>query len=219
MDSSNPNFLGRIIIASAIFWILQLVAVSLLYSGLPFLGGLSDISSAMSVIFLIPLVLAFDRYYGSSNRGLSQIAQILAIAGILATAVAGFLIAFRMITLQQSFPPVITGYGLVGVWLMVINYLGLNNPDMPRRFTWIGLVVGLAMSTSLLIGLFWADDLLSMFTGFVGLSQGNGSNIFMMILFFVGAPIHQFGFPVWAIWLGRMILSGKVSLSKQALAR
>jgi len=212
MNISNPNFIGRMVIASAVFWILQIVAVSLLYSGMPYIGGASDVSSAMSVLVLIPLSLTFYRYYRASFRWPSQIAQFLGVAGMLAVGVTGFLVALRMGEFKQSLTPVMIGYGLIGVWLTVNNYFGLKDSDLPRKFTWLGLVVGIAMATTLLIGLFWIEDMFSMLTGFAGQSQGNGSNPLMMVVLFVGAPIHQLGYPIWAIWLGRMILAGKILL-------
>ncbi len=70
--------------------------------------------------------------------------------------------------------------------------------------------MGVTLFLALLAGLFWADEMHQLLSGMAGQANSGGSNMITKFIVYVGGPINQLLFPVWALWLGRLFLAGQI---------
>ena len=80
-------------------------------------------------------------------------------AGMLVVATTGFLMVSETIEFRQSLSPVMIGMGLIGVWMAITGYNGLDFADFPELLPWLAIVIGIALAVAMPAGLFWSDDL------------------------------------------------------------
>jgi hypothetical protein len=128
---------------------------------------------------------------------------------ILAAALAGALVAFTgsvfvifdiagwfLAGLMNFF-----GYGLVGLWLLGLNYLARRMARWPRRLIQLGLVSGAGMAIGLLTGpgiVVRVDDPeLAPWFWYVAPAASSG----WLLLY-----------PIWSIWLGRLLLMNRLAV-------
>ena len=204
MDLSNPSFIGKALIASGIFWIIQMLSVTLLYIvGQPF-GAISDLTNALTVLSIIPFALAIYRMNQSIPPMLNLIALLIGIAGILAVTLASFMIIFGRINFFQYLPPVLLGFSGLGLMLIGILSVARNQELLPANATFWGIVIGLGL---LSFGGLVAVDVSQAFNG--GWRSLFANPFIYPALIF--GPFFVLGFPIWAIWLGRLLRSGKLA--------
>jgi hypothetical protein len=93
------------------------------------------------------------------------------------------------------------GYGLVGLWLLGMNYLARRMDRWSRRLVQFGLVSGASMAIGLLTG-----------PGIVGRVDDPD----LAPWFIYVAPVASLGwlllYPIWSIWLGRLLLSNRLTV-------
>ena len=80
-------------------------------------------------------------------------------------------------------------FGVIGVWLVLNSYLGRSSGTLPSGLIWIGIVAG---------------------TGFVSVIVGFLLGGQQHPLAAVGGLTAVICFPNWAVWFGRLLLSGRV---------
>jgi hypothetical protein len=54
------------------------------------------------------------------------------------------LLLTKVIPFEQEVGPVVFATGLVGVWLILVSYLGRRQRSLPPRLAWLGMAVGAA---------------------------------------------------------------------------
>jgi hypothetical protein len=204
MQHFSSNTLGWTLIASGVFWILQLIFVTLLYTVNPLFGSWSDFSNAVTVLLMLPFVWALYNLTRDQNQVVSMIAALFGIAGIISAAVPSILIIIDRMTFQQTLPPIIAGFGAIGLWLLLHFLLARAGGELPGRVTLWGIVIGLGLFS--FSGLLTVD-MHAIFTG--GGMGGFWSNPLVYPAITVGA-LGYFAYPVWVIWLGRMIANGSL---------
>lgn len=152
-------------------------------------GPLNDISSVFQVLFMLPIALMLYQLLPSNTRLLNRIALMIGMAGMLVTGFGQSLLVFGVITYQQSLTFIPAG-AAIGIWLLLTNMQALASGLLPRGLAWAGILsgVGYILTTS----------------GF--LLGGQESPIF-----YAGGLVLVITYPIWAVWLGRLLLSGKLS--------
>ncbi len=176
---------------SATATMITFVTAILFFSiGGPF-GKINDISSVVQVLFMLPVALVLYRLFRPNTQTLSLLAAAVGIAGVMVAVVGQGLLVFGVITYQQSLTFFPAG-GAIGVWLLLANYLALTNRKLPQGLAWSGLVAGAGYIVTV-----------------VGFLLGGQQNP----LFYAGGLVLVISYPIWAIWLGRVLSSGSLAVS------
>ena len=204
----KPNFIGWTAIASAVIWVIQFVFLGLMFAVTvsPY-GTLSDISYLLAAILMLPFMLAFYSLFRPDQPTATLLALLVGMAGVLLIAVAQIRLMIGQISLEQDMPTVSLGTGLIGISILISILLSRSNPQMPNGFVWLGIVIGVFLAVvGILGGVLLPKDIYLLVTG--GLDWSNLNPLLYVV--FVAAPISQLGYPVWAIWLGRLILNNHI---------
>ena len=119
---------------------------------------------SLSAIFAIGAIIAVSEYMRRHNEGLVRYTTTLAIIGLSALAITYLLDQWHTPQLLDGYqhldasgravldvigtrhldPQAIWGFGMVGIWFLVVNGLGLQKNVFPRWLGYVGLVVGAA---------------------------------------------------------------------------
>lgn len=158
--------------------------------GEPF-GTMNDILSSVIALSMIPLALALHQL----GRTVSVSGSLLAAGGalvsmVVAAGVSALLVA-RLITFAQSYLPTLTAFGMIGAWLVLANLLTRASGGLPWGLIWLGVSAGVGYMLST-----------------VGFYLG-GQNYLLLA---AGGLLAAITYPIWAIWLGRVLLSNRFRL-------
>lgn len=205
MDTYIFRYAGWFAYASATVWSLQLLFLGLFYTvGKPF-GLLSDIANVIMVLLILPYALALHKIYQPGTATFSLVALLAAIIGIVSVALGSALLVFGIIDFQQSVIPTLIGLGFIGIWLMGSNYLSQANGAFPGALVILGIAVGsglvLLAAIAPFAGAFFVDT---------GISFPKSPFVYLPL---AGGLVGFVGYPVWAVWLGRLVSSGRVTLA------
>jgi hypothetical protein len=159
-------------------------------------GTINDAASVFQVLFMLPVVLALHQLFllllGPSAPVLNLLAAVIGTVGMLVTAVLQALLVFGKVRFEQTIRTTLTAGGGIGIWLALVGYLALASGALPGGLAWLGLVAG--GGYILLVVGFWLGG------------QRHP-------LFIAGSLVALVGYSAWAIWLGRMFLSGTLTAS------
>ena len=162
----------------------------------------SGIVSFIGIVFLIAMFVGFS----TNNLGLPRFGTLNDICVIIQYLLA-LPITLALHQILKVHAPVlsraamltgIAGILTVGVlqWLLVSGVVTFEEQ------------VGLVMVALLVVGI-WL-----VITGYLGRSTGKlPSGVLISIL-----AAFYLGYPIWAIWLGRLLLSGKLPLAEQSIS-
>jgi len=160
------------------------------------MGGVFDTLGSISTLILalsmLPIALALHQIYRVSNPELSTVTVLIGAAAMLAAATVQILRLFGAVGLEElsSIPFVV-----IGVWLLFAGYLTLTTSALPRTSGWLSIIAGAGV--------------VLVIAGFV-VSYPPPLWGFAAYIAFVIA------YPIWAIWLGRLLLSDKLTVSGQS---
>ncbi len=148
-------------------------------------GLLNDLSSILQVIFIIPLVFYFfTLILTDSGYILSTFIFILGLTGILFSIYGQGLLVTGRINFDQSrkfFP----AGAAIGLWLIAVCLIASIQNLIPSLLGWIGIIAGFGYILTV-----------------VGFRIGGYKNW----LFHLGGFILGISYPVWAVWLGLLLL-------------
>jgi hypothetical protein len=211
MNTQLERSAGYAAIVSGIFAILALVT-SVLFFGLEapsigtsttqthFWGPLSDLTPILQMLPLLVVAYALFLEQRRAAPMPSIIAAIIGATGMLGVIVLQSLLLLHVIPFEQEVGPVVFATGMVGVWLVVVNYLERHRKNLPSRLTWLGMVVGIAFALE--------PVLLAPMGGTVNW-QTIVSNSFLLIGSVLVFLVAYVGFPIWVIWLGRLFMANR----------
>jgi len=176
---------------SAAAAILTFVTGILFFSvGQPF-GKINDISSVIQVLLMIPLVIFFFQILPTHLRDLGMINVLFGLSGIFISAFGQSLLILGRIDFQGSLKFFPAG-AAIGIWLMLSCSFAVGSGQLPQLLGLIGILAGMGYIVTV-IGFLW----------------GSKQNV----VFYIGALMLGVSYPVWAIWLGGLILSGMSGIS------
>jgi hypothetical protein len=181
-----PQVYGWSAYLGAAATILTLITGILFFSVGQQFGKINDISAVFQVLFMIPLAIMFFQRLPSGSRTLGLLAALLGIAGMLTSALGQSLLVFGRIDFQAStrfFP----AGAAIGAWLILASSLAAANDQLPHPLAWIGILAGAGYIATV-----------------IGFLRGGQQHV----LFYIGALVLGVGYPIWAIWLGRLLLLG-----------
>ena len=171
---------------SAIATILTFVTgIQFFTVGGPF-GKINDISSVFQVLFMIPLALVLYRLLSDNVRTIGLMAALIGIGGMLVAAYGQSLLVFGKIDFEGSMKYFPAG-AAIGIWLIVTCAFALSNNIFPVGLAWTGILAGVSY--------------IVIVVAFLAKGQQN-------MVFYIGGLLLGISYPVWAIWLGRLIGTG-----------
>ncbi len=158
-------------------------------------GPLSDIFPIVLMLLLMVVARALYLIERRTAPALSLLAISIGMVGMFAVVLLQFLLIVKVIAFEQEVGPLGVAIGIVGVWLILVNYLGKSQRFLSAPLAWLGIEAGVA---------FILEPVMLSALGGGGDWQNAISNYFL-----VGASALIFlvvyvGFPIWAIWLGHV---------------
>lgn len=153
------------------------------------LGGISTLILALS---MLPIALALHRICRVSNPELSIVTVLIGAGAMLAAVSVQVLRLFGAVGLEelQSIP-----FAVIGLWLLFAGYLTYTTSALPRGLAWLSIAAGAGM--------------VLVIAGFV-------VSYPPPLWGFAGEIVFVIAYSIWAIWLGRLFLSGKLTISEQS---
>lgn len=183
-------------IATGVAGLLALVLILLFFkAGQPF-GTLNDLCIGAAAILSAAVAwMLYPAHYAQSPL-LSQVAVVSALAGALVVAVGSGLVIFRVTGWYLAGLYLAAGNALIGLWLLGINASAQAGGGWPQGLVVFGLIVGGIMTLGLvaipgLVRRIDAWDAAPWYVNYIGQAGGLG----WLVLY-----------PLWCLWLGRMLL-------------
>ena len=188
---------GWIAIATGVSAILAAIFLILMYTVNPFFGGVNDVFN--SIIGISSVVLAWMLYaeHHAKSPLMSQIALALAVVGAIFTIIGSILIIFGFTDFVLAGWYSGIGNALIGLWLAAFCYSLLHGDALPHNLVIFGVVVGVFMA----IGLLGIPGILA------GIDSMESMPWYLYVAFFGWLGTYIL-YPIWTIWLGRILLLG-----------
>lgn len=172
-------------------------------------GRLNDAAAAIQALLMILIVLAFLRVMQIRapvfvwQKGLA----VAVIISMLIISCIQLLYVLSMIGVDTQTKFVLPAWGIVGLWMILTHHRARTQRILPASLGRLGIAVGAAYL--LMFISFYA------FGGQAATATGDPSTLVsnypFIISFVVSMLVGFFVYPIWAIWLGRVFLSGKVT--------
>lgn len=158
-------------------------------------GGISGIINDSSSVFfslsLIPLAAAWHHLHRSLFPPLSLVVATIGIIAMITAAILQALLVFGVVEFEQTLGTVLAANAVIGIWLMMNGILARIGSTLPPGLAWLSIGAGIGL-VLIIVG-FW-----------IGGQQHP--------LTTVGGLVAFIGILIWAIWLGRLLLAGRVTL-------
>ncbi len=186
---------GWIAIATGASAILAVVFLILMYTVKRSFGRVNDYFN--SVIGILSVILAWQLYseFHAESPLMSQIALVLVLVGAIFTIIGSVLAIFNYTDFVLAGWYSAIGYALIGIWLAGFCYALLRGALLPHNLVVFGFVVAAFMA----IGLLGIPGILA------GIDSMESMPWYLYIAFFGWLGTYIL-YPIWAIWLGRLLL-------------
>ena len=159
------------------------------------LGGLFQ---GISVLLMIPIALALHQITPARSAKVSRVAMIIGIVGMAVFLTFNTLIFLLGMPESQAGAPISFAFGAVGAWLITANYFA-RGIALPTRLAWLGIVIGAGF-------VLWMLMFRISGAANVGSPAALQSNTPFLIGIAALALSSYFLYPIWAIWLGRVLM-------------
>ncbi len=156
--------------------------------GEPF-GVINDLTTVILGLSMVPLAFVLHKLHRRAAPRLSFGAFVIGVLAMVSAAALSALLVLRLVSFELTLVAVPVAFGVIGVWLVLNSYLGRNSGTLPSGLIWIGIIAGSALVLVL-----------------VGVLLGGPQHP----LAAVGGLTAVICYPVWAIWFGRLLISGRV---------
>jgi hypothetical protein len=195
MNESAIRILGWSAYANGVLMLANMVTLVLMFAVSISWGRVNDAISVVWILSFLPLVLVLYRLNQPvMGGGVALATAVVGVVAMLLFAGLQYLLAMGQVRFEQTFAAVVTLGGIVGLWLLVNGLLALKGRTLPTGLAWLTAVFGL--SYALATAGYW-------------LSGGN----YEQPLLWIGAAIGYLVGPVWAFWLGWLLLHARVPMS------
>jgi hypothetical protein len=197
MTTSNFStpLIGWVAIITGVSAILAVIFLTLMATVNASFGKVNDVFNA--IIGISSAVLAWLLYaeHHAKSPLMSQIALTLAVVGAIFTIVGSILIIYGFTDFVLAGWYTGVGYALIGLWLVAFCYSMQPGDALPHNLIVFGIVVGAFMA----VGLIGIPGI------FTGIDSMESMPWYLYIAFFgyLGTYIL---YPIWTIWLGRILL-------------
>ena len=181
------RYAGWSAIVSGIATIIGFVTIIIFFSvGQPW-GTMNDVSSVILAFSLLPVLLALYYLHRQHAPGITLSVLVIGVLALLVAAIFQLLLIFGIIAFEQTAVIVPAAFGLFGAALAIYNVLTRRYNSLPNPLAWLGIVAG--VSYVLVI---------------VGFILGGQEHPLTAI----GGVTAVIIYPIFAIWFGRILLSG-----------
>ena len=189
-NAELSRYAGWSALVSAIATVLGLVTLIMFFAlGQPW-GTINDITSVVLAFSLLPVLLMLHRLHRRNAPTISFATFIIGVLAMLIAVVFQTLLIIRVITFAQTAIIVPVAFGLFGATLMVYGYFARANGSLPRRLAFLSIIAGAGYVVVI-----------------VGFILGGQEHPLAAI----GGLTAVSCYPIWAIWFGRIILSGRLT--------
>lgn len=172
--------------------------------GEPF-GTWNDLTSLLWTVTLLPVVFNFYRLGAGQGNPWRIFATVTGLLGLTAVFILQILLVLKVISIWQQTYFITAAYGAIGVWMIILSRIGHNESVISTGLAGFGIAIGIGWilaTVGIWIGGFPPADSVSSMSD---MSQFNVLTIVGVSLIFLGYFVQ----PIWAIWLGRLLLSSK----------
>ena len=183
-------------LATAIASILATILIFLFYAvGGPF-GTLNDIFNGVAGILSAVLAWMLFSKFRLNSSILHRAVLIFALIGALVVMIGSILIIFDFTGWVLAGWYTTVGYALIGIWLLAFSYFMRHIDMFPHNLSTFGLFVGGIMAVGIIAisGILMGIDSTEYTPGYLNLG-------------YMGYLGTYFLYPVWSIWLGRILLA------------
>lgn len=190
MSESVLRLMGWTAYANGILVLANMVTLALMFGVSMSWGRVNDAVSVFWILSFLPLVLLLIQVNGAvMGRGVALGTAVPAVAAIVAFAVLQSLLVVGQVRFEQTFAAVAGLGGMVGLWLVANGLLALRGATLPGGLAWLSIAFGLSY-------------VVAAFAAWLG---GNEHPVLWL-----GAAVGYLIGPVWAFWLGRLLLRGRL---------
>ena len=150
---------------------------------------INDITTVIHALSMVPLAFVLHKLHQRTAPRLSLGALVIGVLAMVTAAALQALLVLRLVKFELTLVAVPVAFGVIGVWLVLNSYLGRGSGTLPSGLIWIGIVAG-------------------------------GAFVLVIVGFLLGGQQHHLAavggltavicYPVWAVWFGRLLLSGRV---------
>jgi hypothetical protein len=198
MITSNFSIhaIGWMAIVTGVSAILAVITITLMSTVNRSFGAVNDVFNG--IIGISSAVLAWMLYAEHHTKApvMSQIALALAVVGAIFTIVGSVLVLKGVTGFVLAGWYSAIGFALIGLWLVAFCYSIQPGDALPNNLIVFGLVAGAFMA----IGLIGISGI------FAGIDKMDSMPWYLYIAFFGWLGTYVL-YPIWAIWLGRYLLS------------
>ena len=156
--------------------------------GEPF-GVINDVMSIILALCMVPLAFVLHERQRHAAPRLSFGAFAIGVLAMVTAAVLQALLVLGLVGFELTLVAVPVAFGVIGVWLVLNSYLGRRSGTLPSGLIWIGIVAGAGYVLAI-----------------VGFLLGGQQHP----LAAVGGLTAVICYPVWALWFGRLLISGRL---------
>lgn len=153
-------------------------------------GIINDSSSVFFSMSLIPLALAWHHLHRALFRSVSLAVATIGVIAMITAAILQALLVFGVVEFDQTLRTVLTANAVIGGWLVMNGILARIGSSLPQGLAWVSIGAGVGLV--LIIAGFWIGGQEHPLTA-------------------IGGTVAFLGTLIWAIWSGRLLLTGKVT--------
>ena len=153
-------------------------------------GPINDSSSVFFALSLILLALVLHILHRSLFPPISLVVTIVGVIAMITTATLQALLVLNVVQYEQTLLTVLIANAVIGGWLITSGILAHIGATLPRGLAWWSTIAGAGLV--LIIFGFWIGGQEHPLTA-------------------IGGLVSFIGILIWTIWLGRLLLTGKVT--------
>ncbi|NUM44443.1 MAG: hypothetical protein HUU38_07015 [Anaerolineales bacterium] len=201
--SFQTTAVGRIAIAIGAVTITGIVFLALFFTlKIRFFGSLNDACIALAAILGAGLAWLVHPFYRAQLPRWSRLALAAAVLGALIVTLGAWLVisattGYFLAALYMTF-----GNAFLGLWVLGFNRAAAQTGHWPRRLTQFGQMTGIVM----------VFGLVTIF-GILGGVDSDVNPPWHVNLGNVGGLGWYLLFPIWSVWLGRVLHSASATVS------
>ena len=203
MSTQLYHFSGWSALVNGVLAILGAVFLVIFFvKGEPY-GTMNDLTSLPWVLAFLPVLWLFYRLGMNGHKPVSIIAFVAGIIGLLGVFILQLLLVLKVITIFKQTYYITSAFGAIGVWMFISSQIGRTENFITPALATFGITLGIGWilaSLCVWIGGFPPADTVSSMSD---MSQFNILTIIGVSLIFLGYFVQ----PIWAIWLGRFLIS------------
>ena len=187
--------IGWMAIATGTAVVLAVVTITLMYTVNMIFGPINDVLNGIAAILSAVLAWMLYTQHHAKSPLLSQIVLGLVVVGAVVMVIGSVLVLFKFTGWILAGLYTGVGSALIGVWLIAFSYSMLKDGLLPNNLVVFGLVTGAFMAFGLfaLPGIFAGIDSLESVPWYLIAVLPSGLGIYIT-------------YPIWCIWLGRVLL-------------